>query len=87
MATRAEPGRERKANGSRRGGEHEVNGDWLSLTVLNAFGEHAQRQDLRLGHGLSGCCAIRENAGKLGHFSDPAAIVFALDFEVQLHTD
>ena len=35
-------------------------------------------------NGLLSSNSVRENTGKLGHFADPPAVLFALDLDVQL---
>lgn len=57
------------------------------LTVFQTVSEDAQRQCLNAVNCLLPRLAIREHAGKLGNFRQPAAIVFLLDFNGQRHGD
>ena len=53
--------------------------------MLQTFGNHAEGQRLNAGDGFVAILAVGHNAGQRGHFSEPAAIVFALDFDRERH--
>ena len=46
--------------------------------MLEAFGNHAQREGLDLSHSLVAVSAIADHARQRRHFCEPAAVVFAL---------
>ena len=53
------------------------------FAVLQSVGQHAQRQSLRPSNGLLPSRAIGHHARQFHDFSDPTAIVLALDFDFQ----
>lgn len=61
---------------------HEFGG---SLSVLEAFGNHAQRKCLHAGDGFVPVRAVAHDAGQGGYFRDPAAVLLALQFNSESH--
>jgi len=53
--------------------------------MLKALGENTESQDLGLGHGLICGGAIGKYARQLGHFRQPAPILFALTLNIEVH--
>jgi hypothetical protein len=53
--------------------------------MLEAFGNHSQRQGLHLGHGLAAVSPIAKHAGQGGHLGEPAAVVFPLKLDREGH--
>jgi DNA-3-methyladenine glycosylase I len=53
--------------------------------VLKALGDNAQGQRLHACDGLVSVLAVAHHAGQGGHFGEPPAIVFALDFYRERH--
>ena len=68
-------------------GENAVNlGD--VFTVLEPIGEDSESKRLRLCYGFIARRAVHEDAGKIGHFADPATIILALDLHREVtHTE
>jgi hypothetical protein len=50
-----------------------------NFAVFQAIGENTKCQRLGLRHCLIARCAVRENSWKVENFSDPAAIILALN--------
>jgi hypothetical protein len=53
--------------------------------MLKAFGNHAQREGLNLGDGLTAVSAVAEHAGQCRHLCDPATVVFAFKLNREGH--
>lgn len=53
--------------------------------MLQTFGNHAQGERLYAGDGFVSVLAVGHDAGQGGHLGEPAAIVFALDFNRERH--
>jgi hypothetical protein len=53
--------------------------------MLEPVGQHAESQRLGAGDRLLAGLAVGQNAGEIWDFSDPAAVVFAVDFECEMH--
>jgi hypothetical protein len=56
-----------------------------SFAMLKALGNYAQRQRLDTRDRFVAILAVRQDARESGHFRDPAAVVFALDFNGERH--
>jgi hypothetical protein len=52
-----------------------------SLTMFEAFGDHAKCKSWHAGHGLVTVNAVAHDASQPRHFGQPAAVVFALDLD------
>lgn len=53
--------------------------------MLEAFGNHAQRESLDLRHSLAAVSAVAEHAWQRGHFCEPATIIFPLELNGEGH--
>jgi hypothetical protein len=54
------------------------------FAVLQSLGEDAEGKCLRFADGLIARLTVREDAGEIGHFGDPAAVDFLFDFDLVL---
>ena len=54
------------------------------FTMLEPIGEHAESKSFRLRNGLISRRTVREYARKVGHFADPATVVFPLDLDCEV---
>jgi hypothetical protein len=53
------------------------------LAVIEAVSENAHRKSVCFRNGLLARGAIAENARQIGHFSNPAPIVFLFDIDCE----
>jgi hypothetical protein len=56
--------------------------------MLETLGNHSEGKGLDPSHRFVACVPIAQNAGQVGHFGNPASVVFAfeLDGVDQAHT-
>lgn len=57
------------------------------FAMLEAIGQHAERESLGVGNRLIARGAIGQDALEVGDLGDPAAILFAVDFDGEVHAD
>ena len=56
-----------------------------TFAVFKTIGENAKGQHLRLRHGLISGGAVGKYSRQLGHFRQPAPILFALALDAEVH--
>ena len=87
------PGAGRRPGGHERSplwkelGGAEGNADQIGpgLAVLEAIGEDAEGERLGVGDRFVARCPVGEDAFEIGNLGDPPAILFAVDFESEMH--
>jgi len=55
------------------------------LGMLQAIGKDAQGESLRARDGLVARLSVGEDAGEIGHLGDPAAVLFAIRLNGEMH--
>jgi hypothetical protein len=68
-----------------RGAKVEREQVWCGLAVLKAVGKHTQRQGLRASRGLLLRGAVCQDPGQIRHLGDVPAVLFAIEFQCQVH--
>lgn len=68
-----------------RGAKRNANEVGAGLPVLEAIGQNSEGEGLGVGNRLVARGAVGENALEIGDLGDPAAIVFAIEFEGEMH--
>jgi hypothetical protein len=59
-------------------GENTMN-FWNVFAMFETIREHAERESFCFGNSLVASGAVRKDARQIGHFADPAAVIFSLD--------
>lgn len=72
------------ASGSR-GSEGHVEELGGGFPVLETLGDDAERECLHAGDGLITALTIRKRTRQVGHFSQPATVFLAFDFNRERH--